>query len=96
MLLLVCQRCAVHIRRCLSRLRRGPKNFESIFTWAEELLTVLRDYRVAKGLAATMDSLVDVEIAVTTSYSGMGTAELAWPFIQRAFRKHGHATSRAG
>jgi len=74
----------------------GPTTFEDVFSFAMELLPRLIDRRSSYGKAAAvaLTRLCQFTLLINTVYSGMGTPEMAFPFIEKAFLSQGSSFAR--
>ncbi len=75
--------------------RRGPLSLEEVFDWAQvavsEVLRRADQDGVADAFRSELAALTQ-HVVVSTSYSGMGCAEMALPMLQSALGKHGIAS----
>ena len=69
----------------------GPRSYEDVMLWARNLLPGMLAAMSAQGAAVprVLDKLQQTKLVLTSSYSGMGVAEMCVPFLQDAFQEHG-------
>ena len=80
-----------HQRALGSSLRVGPKTFQETHNFADALLVDL-EKQLGERCADIEDALLQLtvkQLHITTSYSGVGSAEWAVKFIRRAFKGRG-------
>ena len=71
----------------------GPQTYHDIFKFAEVSVPRIQDVLETKGIdiEVPLVQLMPKQVVITTSYSGIGSAEWAARFVQKAFNDHGFA-----
>ncbi|CAE7037690.1 unnamed protein product [Symbiodinium sp. CCMP2456] len=71
--------------------RAGPRTFEDVMLWARNFLPGMLAAMSAQGarVPRVLDKLQRTKLVLTSSYSGMGVAEMSVPFLQDAFQERG-------